>query len=58
MGRTHRNHHSKSQWGVWASEGAAVKVTVFRTTAWISRVTQVVLEEQGSFGNSEKGSSH
>ena len=64
VGRTHRSHHSKSQRGVWASDGAGVKVTAFRTTAWISRVTsmllesQVVLEEQGGFGNSEKGSSH
>ena len=58
-----RTHHSKSQWGFWGSERAGVKVTAFRTRAWVSRVpsmllgSQVVLEEQGGFGSREEGSS-
>lgn len=60
MGRTHRNHHSISQ---GHREVRGQGRPVFRTIAWIARDTsmflesQMVLEEQEGFGNSEKSAS-
>lgn len=61
MGRTHRNHHSISQWGILRHrEVRGQGRPVFRTTVWMARdismflESQMVLEEQGGLGNSEK----
>lgn len=48
MGKTHRNHHGKPQWGGGGLglEGAWGRVTDFRIRACISMVTSTLLESQ------------